>query len=59
MNPLLQVKLRFTGEKNNQKPGARNLRAKAETSTEKLTNLLIVYGRFSDIIKIIHVLLMM
>lgn len=40
MNPLLQVKLRFTGEKNNQKPGARNLRAKAETSTEKIDGLI-------------------
>jgi hypothetical protein len=40
MNPLLQVKLRFTGEKNNQKPGARNLRAKAETSTEKIDQLI-------------------
>ena len=40
MNPLLQVKLRFTGEKNNQKPGARNLRAKAETSAEKIDQLI-------------------
>ena len=40
MNPLLQVKLRFTGEKNNQKPGARNLRAKAETSVEKIDELI-------------------
>lgn len=40
MNPLLQVKLRFTGEKNNQKPGARNLRAKAETSIEKIDELI-------------------
>ncbi len=40
MNPLLQVKLRFTGEKNNQRPGARNLRAKAETSTEKIDELI-------------------
>ncbi len=40
MNPLLQVKLKFTGEKNNQKPGARNLRAKAETSTEKIDELI-------------------
>lgn len=40
MNPLLQVKLRFTGEKNNQKPGARNLRTKAETSTEKIDELI-------------------
>lgn len=40
MNPLLQIKLRFTGEKNNQKPGARNLRAKAETSTQKIDELI-------------------
>ena len=40
MNPLLQVNLRFTGEKNTQKPGARNLRAKAETSTEKIDELI-------------------
>ena len=40
MNPLLQIKLIFTGEKNNQKPGARNLRAKAETSTEKIDELI-------------------
>lgn len=59
MNPLLQVKLRFTGENNNQKPGARNLRAKAETSAEKLMSLLIAYGQFSDFIKIIRVLPMM
>ena len=39
MNPLLQVKLRFTGEKNNQKPGARNLRSKDETSTDKIDEL--------------------
>lgn len=40
MNPLLQVKLRFKGERNNQKPGARNLRAKAETSIEKIDMLI-------------------
>lgn len=40
MNSLLQIKLRFTGEKNNQKPGARNLRAKAETSTQKIDELI-------------------
>lgn len=40
MNPLLQIKLVFTGEKNNHKPGARNLRAKAETSTEKIDELI-------------------
>ena len=39
MNPLLQVKLRFTREKNNQKPGARNMRAKGETSLEKIDKL--------------------
>lgn len=40
MNPLLQVKLRFTGEKNTQKVGARNLRTKDETSTEKIDGLI-------------------
>ncbi len=40
MNPLLQVKLRFMGEKNNQKPSARNLRAKAEVSQEKIDGLI-------------------
>ena len=40
MNPLLQVKLRFMGEKNNQKPSARNLRAKAEVSQEKIDELI-------------------
>ena len=40
MNPLLQVKLSFTGEKNNQKPSSRNLRAKAETSIEKIDELI-------------------
>ena len=40
MNPLLQVKLRFTGEKNNQRPGARNLRSKAETSSTKIDVLI-------------------
>ena len=57
MNPLLQVKLRFTGEKNNQKPGARNLKQKLQP--KKLMSLLIVYGRFSGFIEIIHVLLTM
>lgn len=40
MNPLLQVKLSFKGEKNNQKPSSRNLRAKAETSIEKIDELI-------------------
>lgn len=40
MNPLLQVKLRFTGEKNNQQPRSRNLRAKGETSIEKIDELI-------------------
>ena len=40
MNPLLQVKLRFAKEKNTQVPGARNLRANAETSSEKLDKLI-------------------
>ena len=39
MNPLLQVKLRFTGEKNNQKPRSRNLRSKAEISVEKVDEM--------------------
>lgn len=39
MNPILQVKLRFTKEKNNKKPGARNLRSNAEVTVEKLDSL--------------------
>ena len=52
MNPLLQVKLRFTGEKNNQKPGARNLRAKAETSTEKIDELTKRYPDHKSLVKL-------
>lgn len=40
MNPLLQVKLRFSKERNTQKPAARNLRAHAETSVEKIYGLI-------------------
>ena len=40
MNPLLQVKLRFDNEKNKQQPGARNLRANAETTTDKIDSLI-------------------
>ncbi len=40
MNPLLQVKLRFIGEKNKKIPGTRNLRTKAETSVEKIDELI-------------------
>lgn len=40
MNPLLQVKLRFTGEKNTQKIVSRNLRAHAETTTEDIDSLI-------------------
>lgn len=40
MNPLLQVKLRFSNEKNPQRPGARNLRAHAETSVSKIDGLI-------------------
>ena len=40
MNPLLQVKLRFLNEKNSQKPGSRNLRKDAETSAERIENLI-------------------
>ncbi len=40
MNPLLQVKLRFANEKNSQKPGARNLRANSETTSEKIDTLI-------------------
>lgn len=36
MNPLLQVKLRFSHERNNQRPGPRNLKANAETTVEML-----------------------
>lgn len=40
MNSLLQVKLRFSSEKNKQKPGSRNLRKNAETSIEKIQSLI-------------------
>ncbi len=40
MNPLLQVKLRFNNEKNNQKPGDRNLRKKSSTSSERISKLI-------------------
>lgn len=39
MNPILQVKLKFSNEGNNQRPGARNLRTKAETTVEKIDSL--------------------
>lgn len=40
MNPLLQVKLRFSNEPNTQRPNSRNLRSTAETSTEKIDALI-------------------
>ena len=40
MNPLLQVKLRFTHERNNQKPGPRNLKANAQTTVEMIDMLI-------------------
>ncbi|MCI8551299.1 MAG: S8 family peptidase [Lachnospiraceae bacterium] len=39
MNKILQVKLRFSNEKNNQRPNVRNLRAYAETTVEKIQNI--------------------
>ena len=36
MSPLLQVKLRFSHERNNQRPGPRNLKANAKTTVEML-----------------------
>ena len=39
MNPVLQVKLKFSNEGNNQRPGARNLKTKAETTVEKIDSL--------------------
>lgn len=39
MNPILQVKLRFSNEANPNRPGARNLRKKAETTVEKIDKL--------------------
>lgn len=40
MNPLLQVKLHFSKEQNNQKPGIRNLRQDAKISSEKIGHLI-------------------
>ncbi len=40
MNPLLQVKLRFSHERNNQKPGPRNLKANAQTTVEMIDMLI-------------------
>ena len=40
MNPLLQVKLRFTNEPNTQQVGAKNLRANASTSEDQVLALI-------------------
>ena len=40
MNPLLQVKLRFTKERNSQQPIVKNLRANASTSEDKVIALI-------------------
>lgn len=40
MNPLLQVKLKFSNERNNSKPRGRNLRSKEETSVSKIDMLI-------------------
>lgn len=40
MNHLLQVKLRFASEKNKQRPGARNLRVRDDTTSEKIDALI-------------------
>ena len=40
MNNVLQVKLTFNNEGNDQKPGARNLRSKASVSVEKIDELI-------------------
>ena len=40
MNPILQVKLKFSNERNQSKPQGRNLSSKAETSVEKIENLI-------------------
>ena len=40
MNPLSQVKLRFTGERNPQKPGARNFRVGDMTTTKTIDRLI-------------------
>ena len=36
MNSILQVKLKFSNERNQSKPQGRNLSSKAETSVEKI-----------------------
>lgn len=48
MNPILDVKLRFSGEKNNQKPGPRNLRTKANVDTVKINKLISDLGKAAD-----------
>ena len=40
MNPLLEVKLRFTHEPNPNKPGPRNLKSEAFTTVEKIDSLI-------------------
>ncbi len=40
MNPILDIKLRFSNEKNHQKPGPRNLRAKAVVDADKIDQLI-------------------
>ena len=40
MNPILQLKLKFSNERNQSKPQGRNLSSKAETSVEKIENLI-------------------
>jgi hypothetical protein len=61
MNPLLQVKLRFSNEKNPQKPGHRNLRSHAETSSDKIGELIddlhAVLRYYRGLPKIVHGLL--
>ena len=39
MNKILQVKLRFSNEKNNQRPNARNLKAQTKTTIDKIQGL--------------------
>ena len=41
MNPILEVKLKFLDEKNNQHAAGKNLRAHAEVSSEKIERLII------------------
>ena len=57
MNPILQVKLRFNKEKNNNKPGPRNLKSNAEVSVDKLDllceNLTSIKRYYSNISKIV------